>query len=82
MNVFDFNHIQVYVMAALLISVFVLIFYNRLFVYREHQMESQDVSQNSRLRLVLLSGKMHIWIYRVVTSLSPSFRGRQLHRRL
>lgn len=67
MNVFDFNHIQVYVMAALLISVFVLIFYNRLFVYREHQMESQDVSQNSRLRLVLLSGKMHIWIY-VVSS--------------
>jgi signal transduction histidine kinase len=63
MNVFDFDHLQVYVMAVLLISVFVLIFYNRLFVYREHQMESQDSSQNARLRLVLLSGKLHIWSY-------------------
>lgn len=67
MNVFDFNHLQLYVMVALLIAVFVLIFYNRLFVYREHQMESQGISQNSRLRLVLLSGKMRIWTY-VVSS--------------
>ena len=61
--VFDFEHCLAYIIAVLLIAVFVLIFYNRLFVYREQEMNAQNMSRNSRLALVLKSGKLRLWIY-------------------
>ena len=65
--VFDFEHCLAYVIAALLIAVFVLIFYNRLFVYREQEMNTQNMSRNSRLALVLKSGKLRLWIYELAS---------------
>ena len=67
MNAFDFEHLMAYVVAAMLIAVFVLIFYNRLFVWREQEVNAQDRSQNARLGLVLQTGNLRIWIYQVAT---------------
>ena len=63
MDVFDLNHCVTYVMAVLLIGVFVLAFYNRVFIYRAQQAASQQLSQNSRLALVLKAGRLRIWKY-------------------
>ena len=62
-RIFDLNHITAYVIAILLIAVFVLLFYS--FVYRFREMDAKilGVSQNSRLALVLQSGKLQLWIY-------------------
>ena len=63
MNAFDFDHLLVYLIAALLIAVFVLIFYNRIYVFREQEIDSLNKGQNARLRLVLQTGKLRLWTY-------------------
>lgn len=63
MNAFDFDHLLAYSIAAMLIAVFVLIFYNRLYIYREQNASHQNLSQNSRLRLVLQTGHLSLWMY-------------------
>ena len=65
MTAFDFDHLLVYLVAALLIAMFVLIFYNRLYVYREQEVNSQNRSQNARLALILKTGWVRLWIYDV-----------------
>ena len=60
---FDFDHLLAYAVAFVLIGVFVLIFYNRLYVYKRQEADSAQKSQNSRLTLVLKAGKLRIWIY-------------------
>ena len=60
---FNADHILVYVMAFFLISVFVLLFYNRLYLRREHDSKMQAQSQNGRLALVLQSGNLQLWLY-------------------
>ncbi len=62
---FNADHMMVYVMAAVLISVFVLLFYNRLYVYREQDAKSQTKSTNARLALVLQTGNLRLWLYNV-----------------
>ena len=65
--VYDAEHIVAYIVATLLISVFVLTFYNRLFVFREQEVNAQNRSLNARLALVLQSGKVRVWTYDVAT---------------
>ena len=65
MNAFDFDHLLVYLLAALLIAVFVLIFYNRLYVFREQEFSNRSRSQNARLRLILQTGKLRLWTYQL-----------------
>ena len=65
MQAFDIDHILVYVMAAFLISVFVLLYYNRLYIFREQDMKIQSQSLNERLALVLQTGNLHLWLYDV-----------------
>lgn len=65
-KVYDFDHIFAYGTALLLISVFVLFFYNRLYVYRRQEINSVRRSQNARLALILKASKQRIWIYDVV----------------
>ena len=65
-DVFDVDHILTYVLAFLLISIFVMLFYNRLYVFRERDMESLGKSQNERLALVLQTGNRRLWLYDVV----------------
>ena len=60
---FDFGHLVSYMVAALLIAVFVLLFYNRLYVFREQQVDHECRSQNARLALVLQTGRLKLWIY-------------------
>ena len=49
--------------AVLLIGMFVLIFYNRLYVYQRQEVNASRRSQNARLALILKAGKQRIWIY-------------------
>ena len=62
-KVYDFDHILAYVVAVLLIGMFVLIFYNRLYVYQRQEVNASRRSQNARLALILKAGKQRIWIY-------------------
>lgn len=62
---FDFDHILSYMVAFVLIGVFVLIFYNRLYVYQRQEANMVNKSQNQRLALVLKAGKLRIWVYDV-----------------
>lgn len=62
-KVYDFDHTLAYVVAVLLIGMFVLIFYNRLYVYQRQEVNASRRSQNARLALILKAGKQRIWIY-------------------
>lgn len=61
----DFDHVVSYVVAIILIGVFVLFFYNRLYVYKRQEANKERKSQNARLALVLKAGKLRIWVYEV-----------------
>ena len=62
-NFFDFDHILSYAVAFLLIAIFILLFYNRLYVFREHEVINLHKSRNARLALVMQAGKLRIWTY-------------------
>ncbi len=62
-KVYDFDHTLAYVVAFLLIGVFVLIFYNRLYVFQRQEVNASRRSQNARLALILKAGKQRIWVY-------------------
>jgi len=62
-NIFDFDHVIAYTGAIMLIAIFVLLFYNRLYVYREHEVINLHKSRNARLALVMQAGKLSIWSY-------------------
>lgn len=65
-KLFDADHILSYSAGLLLISVFILFFYNRLYVYRRQEINNARRSQNARLALILKASKQRIWIYDVV----------------
>ncbi|MBQ9678099.1 MAG: HAMP domain-containing histidine kinase [Prevotella sp.] len=60
---FDAEHIHVYIVAGLFISTFVLLFYNFLYIFREHDINNLQKSQNARLALVLQAGRLNLWVY-------------------
>ena len=62
---FNPDHIVVYLMAAFLISVFVLLFYNRIYVLKEQDAKLKSQSMNGRLALVLQTGNLRLWLYDV-----------------
>ena len=61
--VYDANHLLAYAVAAMLIGIFVLLFYNRLFTFREQLENRGGLSQNARLALVLQSSNLRLWLY-------------------
>ena len=63
---FSPEHILVYVMAAFLISVFVLLFYNRMYIFREQDVKAKSKNLNGQLALVLQTGNLRLWVYDVV----------------
>ncbi|MBR1687084.1 MAG: PAS domain-containing protein [Prevotella sp.] len=65
LSFYNFQHLVAYLMAALLITLFVLLFYNRLFVYNEQETDKKNRQQNERLKLVLRSANVRLWIYDV-----------------
>lgn len=62
-NIADLPHLSAYLVAALLIAVFVMIFYNRLYYYREREVNTQVRHLNTQLALVLHSSKTQVWTY-------------------
>jgi signal transduction histidine kinase len=62
-HVFDFDHILAYIIAGMLIAIFVLLFYNRLYVFKEQDQQKKGQIQNSRLSLVLQTGNLVLWQY-------------------
>ena len=62
-TLFDGSHVLAYAIAALLIGLFVSIFRNRLFIYREREVNAQNLSKNTQLALVLKTGKVRVWTY-------------------
>ena len=59
----DTHHLAAYLVAALLIGVFVMVFYNRIFYYREREIDTRANQLNTQLGLVLDSNKTQIWTF-------------------
>ena len=59
----DQHHLAAYLVAGLMIGVFVMIFSNRLFYYREQEVNSRARQLNTQLALVLNSNKTQVWTY-------------------
>lgn len=62
-NVFDFDHVLSYLVGGFLIGIFLLLFYNRLYIYREQEINKQQHKQNIRLSTIMQTGRMQMWIY-------------------
>lgn len=62
-TLFDPPHLMAYLVAALQISVFVMIFYNRVYFYREREVGNKSQRMNAQLALVLDSNKTQVWTY-------------------
>ena len=65
----DAHHLSAYFVAALMISVFVMIFSNRLFYYRQREVSIHAQQLNTQLGLVLSSNKTQVWTYDVAKRL-------------
>ena len=65
----DAHHLSAYYVAAVMISVFVMLFSNRLFFYRQREVRTQGLQLNTQLGLVLSSNRTQIWTYDVAKRL-------------
>ena len=59
----DAHHLAAYFVAALMITVFVMIFSNRLYYFREQEVSTQARQLNTQLALVMNSNKKGVWTY-------------------
>ena len=59
----DRYHLSAYLVAVLLVGLFVLIFSNRLYYYREQEVSNHAKQLNAQLALVLNSNKTVVWTY-------------------
>ena len=62
---FDARHLVAYLVAAFLISVFVMLFYNRVYYFREKQVSNDTERMNAQLAMILESSKTDTWTYNV-----------------
>ena len=62
-TILDIHHILAYLVAAFLISVFVMIFFNRVIYYRERDVTKQGKQLIAQLSLVMTSNKIEAWTY-------------------
>ena len=62
-TIFDLPHMMAYLVAGLLITVFVMIFYNRVFYYREQEMRNESERLNAQLTLIMDSNKTQVWTF-------------------
>ena len=65
----DAHHLSAYFVAALMISVFVMLFSNRLFYFRQREVRAQAQLLNTQLGLVLSSNKTQVWTYDITKRL-------------
>jgi PAS domain S-box-containing protein len=59
----DRHHLAAYLVAGLLIGVFVMIFSNRLYYFREQEVNTRAKQLSTQLALVLNSNKTQLWTY-------------------
>ena len=62
-TILDVPHVLAYIVAALLIGIFVMIFYNQLFIFREREVNARGRTANMRLALALQSEKIKVWTF-------------------
>ena len=62
---FDTRHLVAYLVAAFLISVFVMLFYNRIYYFREKLVSSDTERMNAQLAMILESSKTQTCTYDV-----------------
>ena len=62
-TLFDIHHLLAYLVAGFLITVFVMLFYNRVFYYRERDARKQSNRLNAQLSMILDSNKTQTWTY-------------------
>ena len=65
----DAHHLSAYFVAALMISVFVMLYSNRLFYFRQREVRAQAQQLNTQLRLVLSSNRTQVWTYDITKRL-------------
>ena len=68
-TLFDIHHILAYLVAMLLISIFVMIFYNRVIFYREQEAITKAKQLNGQVALIMRSSKTEAWTYDVENNL-------------
>ena len=64
---FDLDHCVAYGVAMLLIGIFVLLFYNLVYIFREQNAVLSMKSVNDRLTLILKTGNLRLWVYKPAT---------------
>ena len=64
-TIFDMQHLAAYLVAGLLIAIFVMIFTNRLYYYQQKAVSQEAQQQSTQLSLVLDYNKFQIWTYDV-----------------
>ena len=62
-TLFDMPHLMAYLVAGLLITVLVMIFYNRLYYFREKDIRRESERINNQLSLIMTSNKTQVWTY-------------------
>ena len=64
-TLFDIHHLLAYLVAAFLIMVFVMLFYNRVFYYQERDARRESNRLNAQLSMILDSNKTQTWTFDV-----------------
>lgn len=72
-TIFDIHHILAYLVAGFLIMVFVMLFYNRVFYYKEKDARRQSYRLNTQLAMILDSTKTQTWTYDIERELYTVF---------
>ena len=73
-TIFDIHHILAYLVAALLISIFVMIFYNRVIYYREQEAIAKSRQLNGQVALIMRSSKTEAWTYNLENGLITALK--------
>ena len=63
LDAFDIHHTLAYLIAIFLIMLFVMIFANRIYYYREQEAGAEARRINAQLSMVLASNKTQTWVY-------------------
>ena len=72
-TLFDIHHLLAYLVAGFLITIFVMLFFNRVFYYRERDAQSQSDRLNAQLSMIINSNKTQTWTYDVFKELFSFF---------
>lgn len=77
-TILDIHHILGYLGALFLITVFVMMFYNRLFYFKDKDVTKETQRLNAQLGLIMDANRMKAWtydmdkrLYKVLTEYAP-----------